>query len=357
MSSAPHVLIGTLAFWAGIAGIADLAAADPDVPPVRKIPVDKLPPVLDLQQIPLGLQVHRPIPADNQLTPDRVALGRRLFFDPLLSGDRSLACASCHRPRFAFASPDPISLGISGQTGTRNAPSLLNVAYVTPLFWDGRAGSLEQQALLPIENPKELGAKLSEVMSRLQADAEYVRAFQSAYGGPPSKKSLARALASFQRALVSGDSPVDRFRAGDSGALTTLQRQGLWLFESKGLCWRCHSGRNFSDNQFHNTGVSWGRQPQDLGRFQVTGKPEDRGRFKTPTLRNVALTAPYMHDGSLTSLKQVVEFYNRGGGPNDQRDPRLRPLNFSPAEVQQLVAFLGALTGTPLSSATEPTDR
>ncbi|MEO1995807.1 MAG: cytochrome c peroxidase, partial [Planctomycetaceae bacterium] len=323
-------------------------------PTVREIPTDTLPPVLDLEHIPSGLREDRPIPPDNSLTASRVALGRRLFFDPILSGDRSVACASCHLPKFAFASPDPVSLGIAGQRGTRNAPSLLNVAYVAPLFWDGRAASLEQQALLPIENPKELGAKLGSVVARLRADAGYVRDFEAAYGRPISQVTLARALASFQRVLVSGNSPVDRFRAGDSSALTTRQRQGLWLFESKGVCWRCHSGRNFTDNRFHNTGVSWGRVPSDLGRYNVTQESSDRGGFKTPTLRNVALTAPYMHDGSLPDLKRVVEFYNRGAGPNDLRDPRIRPLHLTPQEVEQLVAFLGALTGTPLGQPESP---
>jgi cytochrome c peroxidase len=335
-------------------GIDDKKPDGKPHPTVRDVPTDTLPPVLDLEHIPLGLREDRPIPPDNLLTATRVALGRRLFFDPILSGDQSVACVSCHLPRLAFAGSGPVSQGIAGQRGTRNAPSLLNVAYVAPLFWDGRAASLEQQALLPIENPKELGAKLEDVVARLRADAGYVRDFEAAYGSPISRDSLARALASFQRVLVSGNSPVDRFRAGDSSALTTRQRQGLWLFESKGFCWQCHSGRNFTDNRFHNTGVSWGRAPSDLGRFHVTQKPADRGGFKTPTLRNVALTAPYMHDGSLSDLKRVVEFYNRGAGPNERRDPRIRRLHLTPQEIEQLVAFLGALTGTPLGQAETP---
>ena len=351
MLSAPHTLIGTLVFCGVLCGLTDRSVAQNADPAPRTPPRDTLPTVLDVKRIPLGLKQKRPVPQDNPLTAAGVALGRRLFFDPILSADRSLACASCHLPRFAFASPDRISIGIGGQRGTRNAPSLLNVAYGSPLFWDGRAQTLEQQALLPIQNPVELGSKLDGVLARLQADADYARDFAAAYGGPVNRVNLARALASFQRALLSGNSPVDRFRAGDSSALTTEQRQGLWLFESKGRCWKCHSGRNFTDNQFHNTGVSWGRVPSDFGRFAITHKPADRGRFKTPTLRNVALTAPYMHDGSLPDLKQVVEFYNRGAGANPHRDPLMQPLNFSPREVAQLVAFLKALTGTSLAQA------
>jgi len=354
MLSIPRMLIGTLVFWGVISGMTANSSAENATSGPRAVPRDTLPSVLDRTRIPAGLAEIRPVPTDNPLTAARVALGRRLFFDPILSADRSVACASCHLPRFAFASPDRVSVGIRGQRGIRNAPSLLNVAYAAPLFWDGRAPTLEQQALLPIQNPAELGSKLDAVVARLQADAEYARDFSAAYGGPASRVSLARALASFQRVLLSGNSPVDRFRASDSSALTTEQRQGLWLFESKGRCWRCHSGRNFTDNRFHNTGVSWGRAPLDLGRFAVTHKQADRGRFKTPTLRNVALTAPYMHDGSLPDLKQVVEFYNRGAGANEHLDPLLRPLNFSPQEVAQLVAFLGALTGAPLTEAGQP---
>jgi cytochrome c peroxidase len=320
-----------------------LAAAPAAGPPA--LPKDTLPERLPLDTVPLGLPAQRPVPRDNPLTEAKVRLGRRLFFDPILSGDGSVACASCHRPDHGFAGPEPRAVGAGGRVGPRNAPSLLNRAFGSAFFWDGRAASLEEQALHPIESPLEMASSVPEALRRLGAHKEYPAAFRAAFGDGVSAANLARALASFERVLLAGDSRVDRFHAGKFGVLNDSERQGLWLFESRGGCWRCHSGQNFSDEAYHNTGVSWGGAPADLGRHAVTRQEADRGRFKTPSLRGVARTAPYMHDGSLATLEEVVEYYNRGGNKNPHLDPLMRPLGLSQRDVADLVAFLQALSG------------
>jgi cytochrome c peroxidase len=273
----------------------------------------------------------------------RLRLGRRLFFDPILSADRSVSCASCHQPEHAFATGDVKPAGVGGKTCARNAPTLFNRGLGTLQFFDGRAASLEAQALMPIENQDEMGTTVDEVVRRLAQQKEYGELFAAAGAAEPSRELLAASLAEFVRRLVAGDSPIDRFRAA-KGELTTEQRQGLWLFESRGRCWRCHSGPNFSDESFHDTGVGAKEGRPEPGRAAITKDEADLGRFKTPTLRMVALTAPYMHDGSLATLKDVVEFYKRGGNPNDHLDPLLKPVDLSDADVAALIAFLQALS-------------
>jgi cytochrome c peroxidase len=311
-----------------------------------RLPVDRMPAHLLVDEVPLGLGKVRPVPTDNALSEARVGLGRRLFFDPILSGDGSTSCASCHDPAKSFATDDRLAIGVAGTRGARNSPSLINRLYGTSFFWDGRAASLEEQALKPIGNKIELASSVDEALARLHADRTYVKQFRQAYDGEVTAENLAKALAGFQRTLLSGDSPVDRFQAGDVSALTSDERVGLWIFESRGGCWKCHKGQNYTDERHHNTGVSWGREPQDLGRFQVTKEDQDRGRFKTPTLRDIARTGPYMHDGSIATLREVVLFYNRGGGKNPHQDPRLKPLKLNDKEVDLLVAFLKSLTGS-----------
>jgi cytochrome c peroxidase len=305
------------------------------------VPKDSLPETLPLDATPLGLGA-RSIPANNPLTPARVALGRKLFFDPILSRDNTIACATCHQPEHGFASADARARGIGGRTGERRAPTLLNRAYGAAFFWDGRTSTLEEQALEPIENPLEMGSSVPDALARLKADADYARRFAAAFDDGVTASNLARALASFERVLVRGDSPVDRFRVrSDHDALNAAERHGLWLYESKGQCWKCHGGANFTDESFHNTGVGWGGA--DLGRHRATKKDEDRGRFKTPTLRGVSLRPPYMHDGSIPTLEAVVDFYNRGGVHNPHLDPALKPLNLSDDERRALAAFLKVL--------------
>lgn len=320
------------------------------------LPKDTLPEKLPIDSIPLGLDPNRPVPEDNPLTDAKVQLGRRLFFDPILSVDRTVSCASCHDPAHGFASKDRTSLGVRGQRGTRNARSLLNIAYVKPMFWDGRAATLEEQALKPIESPQEMGNSLDEVVKRLRADDRYSQQFDAAFPGGVTPPNIARAIASFERTLLLGNTKPDSFKHEDDiAAMTDPEQHGMWLFESKARCWRCHSGRNFSDNDFHNTGVAWFNepdvQPTDLGRHAVTHIDADRGKFKTPPLRGVALTAPYMHDGSLTTLEDVINFYNRGGGKNPNLDPTIVPLGLTKEEVIDMVAFLKALSA-PASRAT-----
>src|SRR5262249_38551913 len=310
-------------------------AGDPSVPK------DTLPAALAVDVIPLGLPA-RDVPKDNPLTDVRAALGRRLFFDPILSADQTVACASCHRPDKGFSSGDAQPRGIRNQALKRKAPTLFNRAYGTAFFWDGRETTLEAQALKPIEDPTEMGAKLPYVVKRLQEHQEYKTQFEKAFPDGVTAANLGKAIAGFERVLLRGDSVIDRFRRkGDHAALKPAERHGLWIYESKGRCWRCHSGSNFTDEQFHNTGVSWGKD--DLGRFAVSKNDNDRGKFKTPTLRGVGLTGPYMHDGSLKTLDDVVEFYTRGGGANPNLDSVLGPLGLTKEELSDLVAFLKAL--------------
>lgn len=314
--------------------------------PPDPIPPDTLPDELEIEWELLFPGTTRVAHEDNPVTLAKVELGRRLFFDPILSADGTVACASCHDPRYGFASPDPLATGIRGQRGRRNAPSLLNVSLGSSFFWDGRSTDLEDQVLQPISNPLEMGSSPEEAVARLQQHDDYPRLFAAAFDEPLSSKTLAQALASFQRVLVSSGSAVDRFESGEVTALSTAAKQGLWLFESRARCWMCHSGANLTDGELHNTGVSWGNEPADFGLFETTEVPNDRGRFKTPTLREVARTAPYMHDGSLATLEEVVDYYNEGGRANPHLDAILQPLQLSAEDKHNLVEFLRALNGS-----------
>jgi cytochrome c peroxidase len=274
----------------------------------------------------------------------RAELGARLFLDPILSLDRSVSCSSCHDPARGFTDGERFSRGVRGARTTRNAPSLWNRAFGTSFFWDGRAATLEEQVLQPIENELEMALPLDEALRRLSGDAGYAASFMSAFGRAPDRAALAEALAAFTRRQFRGDSPVDRFRAGDVGALTSMEQAGLWIYESRGGCWRCHGGANFSDEDLHSTGVGVVDGRAEPGREAITGDARDRGRFKTPTLRGVALTAPYMHDGSLATLTDVVEFYRKGGIEHAERDPAMAAVNLLEDDVPKLVAFLEALS-------------
>ena len=281
--------------------------------------------------IPLGLDLYRPVPETNPLTPEKIALGRRLFFEKALSRDRSTACATCHDPKFAFADSRRVAVGIERRTGPRNVPTLVNRVYGKSFFLDGRAATLEQQSIEPILNPREMDLTLGEIKART--------------GLEPAEVS--RALASFVRTILSGDSPYDRFTSGDAQALPAQAKLGLNIFRGKGGCTTCHVGPNFTDERFHNTGIAWpGGELRDPGRFAISGNPEDRGAFKTPTLREIARTAPYMHDGSLATLEDVVEYYDKGGNPNAGLDSDLRPLRLTAGDKQALAAFLRSLSGT-----------
>ncbi len=283
----------------------------------------------------------------------RFELGRELFFDPVLSADRTVSCSSCHDPQYGYADTRAQSAGIDDQPSRRNAPTLLNRAYGETFTWDGRFATLEEQVLDPIAHPEEMGLAVEDAVARLAAVPEYRERFEGAFGEAPSRQGVADALAAFVRRLRIGDSPIDRFRAAD-GVLTRRQRTGLWIFESKGRCWICHSGPNFTDEQFHNTGVGAADGVAEPARVAVTGADADRGRFKTPTLRGLSMTAPYMHDGSLDTLADVVEFYRRGGEPNGHLDPAMQPLELTDDEADSLVAFLEALSESEANPANSP---
>jgi cytochrome c peroxidase len=299
-----------------------------------------------------GLDLFMPVPDDNPPTRARIALGRRLFFERRLSRDGSISCSTCHDPARAFASNRRVAIGIEGRQGARNVPTIVNRGYGRSFFWDGRASSLEAQALEPIRNPLELGSRVSDVVHRLESIPSYKLAFRDAFGMDPNERDMARALASFVRTIISGDSSFDRVMDREAQAMSSSPRRGLGLFLGKANCWICHRGPTLSDEQFHNTGVAWRTPdgtsrtaPSDPGRAAVTDRIEDRGAFKTPTLREVARTAPYMHDGSFGTLREVVEYYDRGAQPNPGLDQRIRPLHLRAAEKTDLVAFLRALSG------------
>ncbi len=296
-------------------------------------------------RLPLGLDLYRPVPEDNRLTPAKIALGRRLFHDRRLSRDGSLSCASCHDPRQAFTDGRTVAQGVNAVRGERNVPIIVNRAWGASFFLDGRAATLEQQALQPILNPKEL-AMTPEAVLALVRSGRYRAQFRGAFGSGPTMEQVASALASYVRTIVAGGSPYDRYLSGDRSALSETAQRGLALFRGKAGCSECHIGPNLTDEQFHNTGVAWRTgSPADEGRARVTGAAEDRGAFKTPTLREITRTAPYMHDGSFPTLDRVIEYYNAGGQKNPGLDSRLRPLHLSPAGKQDLAAFLASLAG------------
>jgi cytochrome c peroxidase len=291
-------------------------------------------------------------------TPERVRLGRWLFYDTRLSADGRVSCGSCHRPEHAFSEPTPVSTGIRGQRGRRKAPTIVNLAVtVYPhFFWDGRAASLEQQALGPIENPIEMGNNHDAMISTLASIPGYAPYFTEAFGSPGvTRERVAHAIADYERTRMSGNSPWDRWRRNrDESAVSAEVKQGHDLFFGKAGCNQCHLGSNFTDGSFHNLGVGWNaatRTFADEGRYVVTKREADRGAFKTPTIRDVTRRAPYMHDGSVATLREVVELYDRGGEKNPSLDPKMEPLRLSDAEKEALVAFMRALDGEGFQDA------
>jgi cytochrome c peroxidase len=306
-------------------------------------------------QAPLGLPPV-PVPAGNPETAETIALGRRLFYEKRLSADTSLACASCHNPSIGFADGRVHSVGVGGKTGTRNAPTVVNAAYTPRQFWDGRALSLEEQAGGPMSNAVEMNQSHEVTVSKLQADPTYRADFERAFGpGPVTIGKIKKALASFERTLVSGNSPFDRYEyGGDKNALSPAAIRGLAIFrdERKGNCASCHTiGEKyalFTDGKFHNIGVG----VNDIG--NLTDMGIEKGEFKTPTLRNIAKSAPYMHDGSLKTLSDVADYYAGGGNSNPYLDGKIKNIHMSGLERVDLVAFLEALTGDMPPNAGPP---
>jgi cytochrome c peroxidase len=302
-------------------------------------------------QVPLGLP---PVfwPDDNAYTPQKADLGKLLYFDKRLSSDGTVSCASCHAPAKAFTDWSPFATGIGGQQGGRSAPTVINRAYSTLQFWDGRSPSLEDQAKGPLANPIEMTVDKQgdlahkHVVSRVKAVPGYVERFRKVFGpGEFNIDHVAQAIATFERSVLSGNSPYDRYQAGDQKAMTPEQIRGMEVFFKKAACDSCHLGFNFTDSSFENIGIGMDKPNPDLGRFLVTHKEEDKGAFKTPTLREVEHTYPYMHDGSLKTLEEVVEHYDKGGIKNPRLNQRIKPLHLTEQEKRDLVAFMKALSG------------
>ena len=282
-------------------------------------------------------------PPDNPQTSGKVLLGKELYFDTRLSADNTISCATCHDPAKGWSDAGPTSSGIRGQLGGRRAPPVVNAAYSPLQFWDGRAPSLEEQAKGPIQNPIEMGNTHEVMIATLSKLTGYTEEFKAVFGTSPiTVDQVAQAIAAYERTIVTTDSPFDRFVRGDQQALTKLEKQGLEIFNGKGHCSSCHWGSYFSDGRFHNLGVVpvSGAKP-DEGRFAITKSVADMGAFKTPTVRDAAKRAPYMHNGSEKTLEDVVMLYDRGGGPDKTNlDPLMVPLALSKKEVAALVAFM-----------------
>lgn len=278
----------------------------------------------------------------------KVELGKKLFFDPILSSKRTLSCASCHRPEFAFADTSQFSQGVDGTPTARNTPSAMNLAGRLQLFWDGRASTLEEQALQPIAAVNEMNLPITEALTRLNADLYYTKAFRKVFKSKPTERTLAEALAAYERTLETANTPYDRYINGNETAMSPEAIRGRILFVGKANCANCHSGEDFTADRFKNIGLYDGKRFSDTGRFNITKDSTHIGHFKVPGLRNVALTAPYMHDGSFKTLREVINYYNR---PDDlvknglNRDLSLStPLGLTESEMADIEAFLYALT-------------
>ena len=265
------------------------------------------------------------LPPDNPINKDKVALGRSLFFDPRLSSDNTVSCATCHLPQTAFTDKRQVSLGVGLRAGDRNAPTIINRAFSREQFWDGAANSLEEQARLPLINPREMAMPSHELLVKKLGDiGGYKSWFKKVFARDVNIDDLVRAIAAFERTVVSGNAKYDVFKNGNPHALSESEKRGLALFEGKARCSQCHNGPNFTDEKYHNIGVGWDATLVDLGRYKVTHNEQEIGSFKTPTLREIAGTAPYMHNGAFATLEETVAFYNMGGIANPFLDVEMR---------------------------------
>ena len=328
-----------------------------------------------LPEAPLGITADfaEYIPADNPMTPAKVELGRQLYFDKRLSRDGTISCATCHDPAKGWADAGPVSTGIDGQTGARSAPVVPNRILGKTQFWDGRAASLEEQAVGPVGNPIEMGFTIEEAAERLNAIPGYAMQFQAVFGGPATPDAIGKAIATFERTILSGANKNDYYEKAvpyfdwdpaeeedamerakgerillleETHRMSLAAERGRELFFNKAKCAVCHVGQDLTDESFHNIGIGMDAEEPDLGRFAVTGEAQDKGAFKTPSLRNIALTAPYMHDGSLATLYDVVVHYDVGGTKNPTLSEKIFPLELTEQERQDLVTFMEeALTG------------
>jgi cytochrome c peroxidase len=389
-----------LLFLAALSGTAASAAGgDSSIGPPPALEPGKAPPLpgrtplaeprsSDQVGLPAAL-TRAAIPPASPLTPAAVALGERLFFEVRLSDDGTVACATCHDPARAFTDGRPVSIGVRGRAGQRNAPTVLNALYNKTQFWDGRATTLEQQAALPITDPFEMGlSSVADAASRISSDSDYQAQFMQAFGRGVNEQDMLCAIASYERTLTSFDSPFDRYIAGDAGAISDHAKRGWELFNTKARCNLCHAlsadkrdTTGFTDNDFHNIGIgilrhnvgplaqqagrelAQGRmfdidvaaissEMSVLGRFLITKRQGDIAAFKTPDLRNVLMTGPYFHDGSMQTLWDVVDHYNKGDGLSDPwLDEDIQPLAMTEDEIDDLVAFLATLTSSPYKEA------
>ncbi len=290
-----------------------------------------------------------PISQTNRHDRAEVELGKQLFFDSRLSNNNKVSCSYCHIPSAGFADPHPTSAGINDLLGGRQAPTIFNAAFNQFQFWDGRAGSLEEQATGPIQNPIEMAETPDHLVAKLKEVTGYQRQFLDVFGADVSFQRIVQAIAAFERTIISRNSSFDKYVMGQTSAMDETAIRGMRLFKGKARCILCHNGPNFTDNQFHNLGVPQvGPLKEDLGRYAVTKQEADKGAFKTPTLRSILETAPYMHDGAFLTLEEVIEFLDQGGGPNTYRSPLMKPLGLTEEEKRDLVSFLEALTGDPL---------
>lgn len=290
-----------------------------------------------------------PIPPGNLNYKAKVELGKQLYFDGRLSKNGAISCAFCHNPGTGFADPRQTSIGINGGVGGRQAPTVFNTGFNPVQFWDGRAGSLEEQAIGPIHNPIEMGETHENVVAKLNKIKGYRDQFRAVFGTDVNLQGIAEAIAAYERTVISTNSDFDKYVMGDKQAMTESAVRGLALFKGKARCILCHNGPNFTDNRFHNLGVPQvGPMKEDLGRYAVTRDEKDKGAFKTPTLRSIAETAPYMHDGAFKTLEEVVDFLDEGGGANPNLSPLIKKLGLSKEEKADLVEFLKALSPEPV---------
>lgn len=298
---------------------------------------------------PIGPLGDVPVPADNPQTQGKIALGKQLFFDPRLSGSQWISCNTCHNAGLGFTDGLSKGIGHGMKELGRKTPTLYNVGYGTLQFWDGRAKDLEEQAVGPIQADKEMNMPMEILLPRIAKIPGYVTQFDKEFGNNSvTKENLAKAIAAFERTLVSTDSRFDQYMKGKHSAMTASQIRGMTLYNGKARCIQCHNGTNFTDNAFHNIGIASAKGLQDEGRFKIVPVSANKGAFKTPTLRSVALVGPYMHNGSLATLADVVNFYDRGGDDRANLDPLIQPLHLSAKEKADLLAFLSALTGKSL---------
>ena len=297
------------------------------------------PPAKGEDDFPLGLK-KLVWPEDNKHSAEKVELGKQLYFDKRLSRDDTISCASCHDPKKGWSNGEAFATGVRGQKGGRSSPTIINSAYQDLQFWDGRAKALEGQALGPIQNPIEMDMPLDEVVAKLNKIEGYKKQFQKVFGTDVNADGIAKAIAAFERTVLSGGAPYDHFKGGDTKALTEPAQRGMKVFFNRGHCSACHVGPNFTDGSFHNIGVGMELEKPDIGREELSKLGGDRGAFKTPTLREIARTGPYMHNGKFKTLEEVVEYYDKGCFACETLDEEIYPLKLTAEEKKDLVTFL-----------------